>query len=165
MLPKYGSAVIDNARREAEQARKELPASAQKKLDRAIQLAIQEIRLRMEAEFAEKLKSAVEEERMRYRSLIEETEQQRDLAKAEYEKALQIRLGIDSHMTQDEYKSILGLLHPDRHPPEFQERANRAFDVFRRLEKTVNDKLPIAVLRTRGWEQKSPYYHKFHAST
>ena len=61
-----------------------------------------------------------------------------------------INQGLTPIMTQDEFKFIRSLLHPDRHP-EDSKKYNKAFSIFNRLLDTVNPNIPIAVLRKRGW--------------
>ena len=65
---------------------------------------------------------------------------------------------IDYMMTQEEFKLIRSCLHPDKQPEELRKRFGKAFEVFNRLEKTVNAKAPIAELRARGWEKVSSRY-------
>ena len=59
---------------------------------------------------------------------------------------------IDAYMTKDEFKLIRGCLHSDREQdPALKARMDKAIIIFNRLEEQVNDKLPIAVKRQRGW--------------
>jgi hypothetical protein len=78
-------------------------------------------------------------------------------ARAANEAAAQMLASIDTHMSEEEYRLVLGCLHPDR-PDRDPKRLAQAFAIFKRLESTVNPKTPIAVLRRRGWERKSPFY-------
>jgi hypothetical protein len=55
-------------------------------------------------------------------------------------------------MTLEEYRLVLGCLHPDKHPKESADEHGRyasAFAIFKRLEETIPDKLPIATSRSR----------------
>jgi hypothetical protein len=49
--------------------------------------------------------------------------------------------GIRPLVTKEDYRFILGLLHPDRVPEDRREKYGRAFDIFRKLERYV-DALP-----------------------
>jgi hypothetical protein len=56
---------------------------------------------------------------------------------------------------------VLGCLHPDEHPKESADEHRRyanGFAIFKRLEKTIPDKLPIATKRARGWApERNPF--------
>lgn len=58
---------------------------------------------------------------------------------------------LDEVMTQDDYRLVIGCLHPDRHPPDMQARMNKAFDIVKRLETSLglNDKRRR---KGNGWE-------------
>lgn len=43
-----------------------------------------------------------------------------------------------SPFTKDEYRMILGMLHPDKHPGN-EERAKKAFDIFKRIQDFCED--------------------------
>jgi hypothetical protein len=43
--------------------------------------------------------------------------------------------------TREEYKLIMGMLHPDRHPGR-EDRAERAIGIFRRIENVCKKKQP-----------------------
>jgi len=58
--------------------------------------------------------------------------------------------GITPLMTQEEFRLVRSLLHPDKHP-ENQDRYKRAFEIFNRLGEAINPNIPIAVLRKEGW--------------
>ena len=104
------------------------------------------------------IRAALEDE---YRPMLEKEraliQKQRDdlialqkEAQADRDKAKTMLAGITPIMTQDEFRSIRGLLHPDRHP-EDPEKYGQALTVFNRLEATINPNIPIAVLRKSGW--------------
>ena len=59
------------------------------------------------------------------------TERQKALYEQERWRALSSKLS--AHMTQDEFRLVLGCLHPDKQPADRQERYGRAFDIFNRL--------------------------------
>ncbi len=68
----------------------------------------------------------------------------------EKQRVQKISQGLTPIMTQDDFKMIRSLLHPDRHPEDV-EKYNKAFEVFNRLLETINPNMPISVLRKRGW--------------
>lgn len=70
--------------------------------------------------------------------------------RASHEKAGKMLAGITPIMTQEDFKMIRSLLHPDRHP-EDAEKYNKAFTIFNRLLETINPNIPIAVKRKSGW--------------
>lgn len=144
----------------AEEARDALPKTAQQKLDRAVKLHVQAEYMKLQRKFNEQLAAAVAADRAEIERAKQEAYRLEQAAKEEYEAANQYRLGVDSHMTQDEFKLVLSCLHSDKQPEEMRPRYDRAFQIFKRLEKTVNTKLPIAELRRRGWERVSPFNKK-----
>jgi len=146
------------AEADAEEAKATLPKTAQEKFERTIKLWEAARLVELRVEFAKQLKEAVATERQR---LDEEMEKAKDIAEElskERDTAYQIRLGLDSHMTMEEFQLIRNCLHPDRAPDDKRDRYNKAFDIFNRLEKTVNTRKPISVLRNNGWEKASPFY-------
>jgi ParB-like chromosome segregation protein Spo0J len=60
--------------------------------------------------------------------------------------------GLHHLMTLEEYRLVLGCLHPDRAASVDAERLNKAFVIFRRLVSTIDPKTPIDDLRRNGWE-------------
>ena len=154
------SAIAVDADSAADAARSELPKTAQQKLDRALKLQLQAEHIKLQRKFNEQLAAAIAADRAEIERAKHEAYRLEQAAKDEYEAANQYRLGVDSHMTQDEFKLVLSCLHPDKQPEEMRSRYDRAFQIFKRLEKTVNTKLPIAELRRRGWERVSPFSKK-----
>ena len=59
---------------------------------------------------------------------------------------------ITVYMTEQEYKLVLGCLHPDRAGDDdvLRRRLDKAFQVFRRLEVYIK-RHPKSVLKARGW--------------
>jgi hypothetical protein len=47
-----------------------------------------------------------------------------------------MRAGISTHMTEEQFKFVLGCLHSD-HPERSKERLDKAFTIFNRLQMTV----------------------------
>ena len=139
---------------DAQKAKDELSKSSEQKLDSAIKKWQAVILVDMQKQFNEQIdaaKAEVQLERDAVWALKREAEAERDAA-------LQYRLGIDSHMTMEEFQLVRNCLHPDRAPDDRRERFEKAFTIFNRLEKTVNTKAPISVLRRHGWEKVSPFY-------
>ena len=137
----------EKAKQESDDLKNQLPESWQKKFDKALAARIAVEVADMQRQFEEQLREAKEQLAVK----LEEAE-------AERAAAFQYRLGVDSHMTMDEFKLVRSCLHPDRAPEEQRDKFNRAFQIFNRLEKTVNTKAPISILRRHGWEKVSPYY-------
>jgi hypothetical protein len=144
----------EGAREEAKRAKEELPKSAQEKLDRALKKwqAIYVAELRQQ--FAEQLKA----EKDKIQAELDAASRLHAEAQAERDAAVEYRLGVDSHMTMEEFQLVRNCLHPDRVPEDRKERFTKAFGIFDRLQKTVNTKKPIEALRRNGWEKVSPYY-------
>lgn len=92
------------------------------------------------------LRAELEAERGRIGELWKEAQLDRARASA-------IAKGVTAYMTEDEYRLVRGLLHPDRHTEE-TERYKRGFEIFNRLEQMINPNIPVAVLRKRGWEKR-----------
>ena len=72
--------------------------------------------------------------------VLKRTEPERERLAAERQKALDeqarwrtLSSKLSAHMTQDEFRFVLGCLHPDKQPADRQERYGRAFDIFNRL--------------------------------
>lgn len=137
----------EKAQQDADESRRQLPDSWQKKFDKALAARIEIEIADMHKQFDEQLREAREQLEIKLQE-----------AEAERQAAFQYRLGIDSHMTMDEFKLVRSCLHPDRAPEDQRDKFNKAFSIFNRLEKTVNTKAPISILRRHGWEKASPFY-------
>ena len=92
----------------------------------------------------------LERERAGIQAQRDELTALRKEAQADRDKARAMLQGITPMMTQDEFRLVRGLLHPDRHPDE-AEKYGRALTIFNRLEAGINPNIPIAVLRKQGW--------------
>lgn len=55
-------------------------------------------------------------------------------------------------MSYEEFRLVLGCLHPDRAPADRVARFTEAFRIFQRLEVKANPDLSAADLRARGWD-------------
>lgn len=100
----------------------------------------------LRAQFSQELKAEVDKRLASEKALYEQA--------TERMKSLHEELGIrekklDEWMTQEEFKIILGCLHPDRQSEEARERYNKAFQIFKRLEAKVE--ADGRVRRARGW--------------
>jgi hypothetical protein len=104
-------------------------ARLRKLFNAAVQSQVDE-RLAVEREKLSKAKLAAEEVLIRNRALGER---------------------INALMTEDEFDLIRGLLHPDRHPEDRQERFARAFQIFSALRLNIDRNMPIDALRAQGW--------------
>ncbi len=108
----------------------------------------------MKREFSSAVASEVAKQAQAERALIQEQRDElielRKEAQADRDKAKAMIQGITPMMTQEEFRLVRGLLHPDRHPDE-AEKYGRALTIFNRLEAGINPNIPIAVLRKSGW--------------
>ena len=95
----------------------------------------------------------LERERALIQAQRDELIELRKEAQATRDKAAAMLAGITPMMTQEEFRLVRGLLHPDRHP-EDQEKYGRALTIFNRLEAGINPNIPIAVLRKSGWGKR-----------
>jgi hypothetical protein len=138
----------------AKEMRDALPAKEQSKFERAVLAQVDVI----VADLRRQLEDALKEDRAKVQAELDEAYTLKQAAKAEHEAAIEYRCGIDSHMTMEEFQLVRNCLHPDRAPEGKRDRYTRAFDIFNRLEKTVNTKAPLSILRRHGWEKASPFY-------
>jgi len=65
---------------------------------------------------------------------IEELSAREKKVTAEIKKYQSMRNGIPAQMSMDDYKFLLGLLHPDRAPNGCEEKYSKAFQIIRRLD-------------------------------
>ena len=121
-----------------------LPASATKKTKEALSQVISELRHEFEKEVEHVVKERLKAQRERLNNMEKET-------KEELERARNLRMNLDGLMTEEEYKLVRSCLHPDRAPEDRKQLFNKAFDIFNRLEKSVNRDMPIQLRRQRGW--------------
>ena len=71
-------------------------------------------------------------------------------AQADKDRAHELRMTLPGLMTEEEYRTIRGCLHPDRVPEDRKQVFGKAFDIFSRLAKSVN-RIPISLRRKQGW--------------
>lgn len=74
-----------------------------------------------------------EEAQRRLPDLAEQMRAARARADAEFHKYAAMRKGIPAQLSEDDYRLLLNVLHPDRAPEDRRERFARAFDIVRKL--------------------------------
>ena len=121
-----------------------LPASATKKTKAAINQVVSDLRHDFETEVEHVVKERLRIQREKLYALEKEAQADRDRAK-------ELRMNLDGLMTEEEYRLIRGCLHPDRAPEDRKAAFGKAFDIFTRLEKSVNRDMPAKLRNQRGW--------------
>ena len=117
-------------------------------LDRAVRAFVAaEVEPQIEAEVQRRV-TQEREELARIRAKLNAIEKE---TKEELEIAQNLRMNLDGLMTEEEYRLIRGCLHPDRAEEELKPKFGRAFDIFSRLEKSVNRDMPAKLRKQRGW--------------
>ena len=117
-------------------------------LDRAVRAFVAaEVEPQIEAE----VKRRVTQEREELASLRAKLRATEREAHEERDRARELRMNLDGLMTEEEYRLIRGCLHPDRAEEELKPKFGRAFDIFSRLEKSVNRDMPAKLRKQRGW--------------
>jgi hypothetical protein len=101
-----------------------LPGKYQKQVARAVRAAADKLSDDFETEVKKHVDQRMKEERERIRKREQE-------AKAEMEKAIKLKAGVKAFMSEQEFKLIRSLLHPDKHGGD--SRYAKAFDIFNRL--------------------------------
>lgn len=121
-----------------------LPASATKKTKAALTHVVNDLRHDFETEVEHVVKERLKAQRDKLHELEKE-------AKEELDRARNLSMNLDGLMTEEEYRLIRGCLHPDRAPDDRKAAFGKAFDVFTRLEKTVNRNMPAKLRKQSGW--------------
>lgn len=121
-----------------------LPASATKKTKAALTQVVHDLRHDFETEVEHVVKERLKQQREKLLALEKEAQEERDRARA-------LRMNLDGLMTEEEYRLIRGCLHPDRAPEDRKASFGKAFDIFTRLEKSVNRDMPAKLRNQRGW--------------
>lgn len=117
-------------------------------LDRAVRAFVAaEVEPQIEAE----VKRRVTQEREELASLRAKLRATEREAHEERDRARELRMNLDGLMTEEEYRLIRGCLHPDRAQEDRKPTFGRAFDIFSRLEKSVNRDMPAELRKQRGW--------------
>lgn len=107
-----------------------LAETAKQKLDRLVarELELRNAMLDREVQEAARARAPDEAEAMRAAKAR---------ADAEFKKYAAMRKGIKAQMTEDEYRFLLNVLHPDRAPADRREKFARAFDIVRKLDSYI----------------------------
>lgn len=121
-----------------------LPKTATKKVRNEIKRAMDDLRHDFEKEVHHHAQESTKQQRERLISM--EKEAQEELERARY-----LRMNLDGLMSEDEYRLIRGCLHPDRISEDRRQQFAKAFEVFTRLEKSVNKEMPEKLRNARGW--------------
>lgn len=104
---------------------------------------------KMIRDFHEAVNTRVEEktaaELDRYRELTAKLEDELEVQRQKSSK-------IDSFITLQEWKSVLGCLHPDK-PARSVEELTHAFQIFMKTKDGVSPKQDLGTLRARGWAE------------
>jgi hypothetical protein len=118
--------LIDNPEKAPEIAeiRTEVPESMQAKFDRLIKQAEASLRATIEAEIRKRVEDRVGE--------IRDRMHQKEMELTSFERRLQARAQREGFMKTEEFKLILGCLHPDRESPP--DRKSKAFDLFNKMQ-------------------------------
>ena len=121
-----------------------LPKSATNKVKKEIKQAMERMRHDFEMEVHHHAQEKTKEQREKLIKLQQEAEEEK-------ERVRNLRQNLDGLMTEAEYRLIRGCLHPDHAPQDKIEKFNRAYDIFTRLEKSVNREMPEKLRNQRGW--------------
>jgi DNA-binding transcriptional MerR regulator len=121
-----------------------LPKSATGKVRKEIKRAMDDLRHDFEKEVHHVAQERVKEQRERLLRLEREAEEEK-------QRLRDLRQNLDGLMTEDEYRLIRGCLHPDRAPEDRRQTFAKAFDIFTRLERSVNRDMPEKLRKARGW--------------
>lgn len=121
-----------------------LPASATKKTRAALTQVVNDLRHDFETEVEHVVKERLKQQRERILLLEQEAQADRDRAR-------ELSMNLDGLITEEEYRLILGCLHPDRAPEDRKQVFGKAFSIFMRLEKSVNRSMPVKLRKQRGW--------------
>lgn len=134
-----------------EAARMDLPETERQRFDRVVKKATEAIEAQYVAQYVEMEKALLAKIALD-RAAIAEIKKEALAEAAEIKRKAfdHLSKGLTPYMTQDEFKLVLGCLHPDRAPEDKRDRYNEAFQIFKRLE-GLGPKLPRSELRKRGW--------------
>ncbi len=104
--------------------------TTQKKIERLSAREVQLLREMFQAEVRREFERTLPER-------IDELSAREKKVTAEIKKYQAMRNGIPAQMTTEDYKFLLGLLHPDRAPAGYEDKFNRAFQIIRKLDEYV----------------------------
>lgn len=136
-------------------ARAPAPAPVpQEQLDAQLRTARAEMLAQLQAQFDERVRQEADARVAARTAKLDRWEQ--DLQ--ELELRLRARsASVVELMSYEEFQIVRSVLHPDRAPPDRAEKYARAFQIFARLEGSVNRNLPADALRKLGWEHMAPF--------
>lgn len=121
-----------------------LPKTASNKVRGEIKRVMDDLKHEFEKEVHHVAQERVKQQREKLLQMEREAEEEK-------KRLRDLRQNIDGLMTEDEYRLIRGCLHPDRAPEERREQFSKAFEIFTRLEKSVNRDMPAHLRKARGW--------------
>lgn len=151
----------------ADQLIRHLPKTCTDKVIKPIRRELVKMIHQLQSEFTSAVKAEV-----RKRTAMEREQLAKDRTRLvqaedklkEYEDRLKKqKTSILTVMTYDDFKLILGCLHPDKHSTEGEAvhaRYNKATEIFKRLKASVHPLESIEVLRAWGWEGIAPAYKR-----
>jgi hypothetical protein len=131
-----------------------LPESKQAKFERLVakQIKVQEQSMVLEVErrVTVELDKRMAAERKRIENEDASTRVALQHANERMRQAEQRMKTFDAWMTQEEFKIVLGCLHPDRQPEDQRPKYDRAFQIFKRLEQHISPS--VRALKANGWK-------------
>lgn len=126
----------------------DLPASVSKKAKQGVKAVYGKMKTEFQTAVEKEVSKRVSVERDKLLTMSKEAQEELDAAR-------KMRQGITAVMTEDEFKFLKGLVHPDRHPAEEQAKWSKGFELVSRLGEMIHPNIPVAVLRARGWERRA----------
>ena len=91
----------------------------------------EQFQVQLKAEVRKQVDATLESERKFYYTRMEE-------ARIEKERYVNLSKKVEKVMSHEDFRLILGCLHPDRVPEGQQGKYNKAFDIFKRLERQID---------------------------
>lgn len=96
---------------------------------------VEQIEAQLRAMFADEVKRAAHEEiRQHHPELVAELKAERDAYMAKHLAVATMKSSMAAILTEDDYRLLLNVLHPDRAPVDRRDRFARAFDAVRKLD-------------------------------
>ena len=121
-----------------------LSETARQRFDRLVQRKIDQLTADFRRQVDDEVRARVEPERARLLAAIE-------AANVERMALHENRQTLEYWMTQEEFRLVLGCLHPDRAPADQQSRFGRAFDIVNRLQGHLGT--DRRYLQRQGWSR------------
>lgn len=138
--------VEEEAQQEIKKTKEQVKESDRERFTRLLQQATEAEIKNLQAKFQTAVREKVQKETEEQRA---ELNRQQMKALEEISNWAERSKCLDEWMTQEEYKLVLGCLHPDKHHPDEQARYSKAFHIFKRLEIHVNSTASKRV--KNGW--------------